>query len=839
MTLEELEVVVKGNTTDVIKKLENLKAQIQDSVQGSVQKAVEKAQPSFNALKQSFESVSATVNSSNSKTMKSFEILGREIELQKKKVMELRKQYEAFNTYKSLGTKLENHEISLKEYMNARSALPHNIKDVSVQLEQAEIQLAKMTLRAENMRSKMEQAGNEAKKTGKKVSQSMNKASTDVQKATKHTSKFLQTFSRILRVMVVKGIINQAIQGFNDLTKASSEYNAVMSNIQASMLQARNAITTAFAPALQMLEPYIVKFAEIVSDLFTKIAMYASAFAGNNFYYRATKVTTNYAQSLETASKAQQKLLAGFDELNVLQEKQNGSGSTGLPDATDMFEKVAIPEDVLEKVANFKQKFEELLPILEAIGVIIAGYKLGELFGLWGKGTSLVDKLTGAFRNKNDALGQQQEDYAKEFSALKNLVPAFATAGASAWAFGQVLKGIELKMPDTQPIIDFSEAFETARSFIQERLTGIQTALDGAKNFVLEKLNEIQTGWETMKQTVSQKALDLKVNVETAWNTMTTNVVTWSTNMWTSVSTSVVNFTQPILTKVSKWIEDMKSLFSNGFFDMSQDGETLSSNIQKSVKTFVENTAKNIKSWIERVIEPAIELMQEMNEASGENMFSLSGAKKALKNAGQNIANFASSIIEPFKNTITSTAKSIGEGVNNYVVKPLSEAGQAVYEWASTRGEVYERLKRDMPEIFPEWDKVGMTIGGGILVGTGLGAGYTATTGDTTWLEQLGEMFSQLVPAMAGGGVLTKPTLAVVGEYAGAGSNPEIVAPQSLMLETNLKANVPVMNAIEEMGDKLVGAINNIGVYAEFDYSKLKVGLDNENAKVGGKLYGV
>lgn len=90
---------------------------------------------------------------------------------------------------------------------------------------------------------------------------------------------------------------------------------------------------------------------------------------------------------------------------------------------------------------------------------------------------------------------------------------------------------------------------------------------------------------------------------------------------------------------------------------------------------------------------------------------------------------------------------------------------------------------------------------------------------------------------MANGGVVSKPTLALVGENAG--TTPEIVTPQSLMLETNMKANIPVMNAIEEMGDKLVGALNNIGVYAEFDYSKLKIGLDNENYRTGGKLYGV
>lgn len=59
------------------------------------------------------------------------------------------------------------------------------------------------------------------------------------------------------------------------------------------------------------------------------------------------------------------------------------------------------------------------------------------------------------------------------------------------------------------------------------------------------------------------------------------------------------------------------------------------------------------------------------------------------------------------------------------------------------------------------------------------------------------------------------------------------------MYETNVKANIPVMNAIEELGDRLVQTWNTMGVYAEFDYSKLKVGLDNENYRAGGKLYGI
>lgn len=111
--------------------------------------------------------------------------------------------------------------------------------------------------------------------------------------------------------------------------------------------------------------------------------------------------------------------------------------------------------------------------------------------------------------------------------------------------------------------------------------------------------------------------------------------------------------------------------------------------------------------------------------------------------------------------------------------------------------------------------------------------------GEEIWSPSVKEFSFGRIEKLANGGIIDQPTMAMIGEYAGASQNPEIVAPQKLLLETSTQANIPVMNSIEEMGDRLVSALNSIGVYAEFDYSKLKVGLDNENYRVGGKLYGV
>ena len=689
MTLEELEIIVKGDTTDVTKKLQQLKAQIENIVQGTISKVSQQAQPNFTALKQSVESVSTAVSNASSNSAKSFEILGREIEHQKKKVMELRKQYEDFNTYKDLKTKLENREISLNDYLTQKSTLPNNLKDVSDQLEQAEIKLEKLSLRAENMRSKMKQAGEEAKKTGEKVSQSMNKSSKDVQKATKHTSKFLQTFSRIIRVMVVRGVINETIQGFNDLTKASEEYNKSMSNIQSSMLQARNSITSAFAPAIQMLEPYLVSFAEIVSDLFTKIAMYSSAFAGNNFYYKATKVTTDYAKSLGKVANEQKRVLAGFDELNVLSENEKGKGTTGLPDAEEMFERVEIPQDVLNKVADFKQKLQELLPILEAIGITIAGYKIGELLGLWGKSKDKVDALTKAFKDKNSALGDQQGEYAKEKAWLKSLVPAFGLTGVAVWGLSSALQNLKnnpIQLPSLEPVVEYEKAFQTAEETVTKSM---ENAKENAEQSVKDTTDAL-TNAVPMIDIACQEAGDKIVKTEevVSKNTKTT---------MDAIGTNLENFGLNIETGIAEWSDSVTENTSKTFENITESSKQGFEKTHKNTNTFVEAVSKGIKN-----------LCHVMSQ-----------------NTVNTIVNMVDSFTSGFQkiwDDFVGLMQGLGESISNW--------------WHANKNWV-------VPTVV-----AGLTIATGVAL-----APYTGGA-------SLG------LAALAEGGVLTKPTPVLAGEYA-------------------------------------------------------------------------
>lgn len=81
------------------------------------------------------------------------------------------------------------------------------------------------------------------------------------------------------------------------------------------------------------------------------------------------------------------------------------------------------------------------------------------------------------------------------------------------------------------------------------------------------------------------------------------------------------------------------------------------------------------------------------------------------------------------------------------------------------------------------------------------------------------------IPALANGGVISSPTIAQIGEYAGANSNPEIVAPQSIMRDTVQQANSGVINAIFAIGNQITKAVDDkdMDVYMDADKVTRKV----------------
>lgn len=66
------------------------------------------------------------------------------------------------------------------------------------------------------------------------------------------------------------------------------------------------------------------------------------------------------------------------------------------------------------------------------------------------------------------------------------------------------------------------------------------------------------------------------------------------------------------------------------------------------------------------------------------------------------------------------------------------------------------------------------------------------------------------IPYMANGGVVSSPTLAMIGEYAGASQNPEIITPQNILRETIDASNSNVVSALYQMCQEVIKAIDDV-----------------------------
>lgn len=88
------------------------------------------------------------------------------------------------------------------------------------------------------------------------------------------------------------------------------------------------------------------------------------------------------------------------------------------------------------------------------------------------------------------------------------------------------------------------------------------------------------------------------------------------------------------------------------------------------------------------------------------------------------------------------------------------------------------------------------------------------------------------IPLLANGGVITSPTLAMLGEYPNAGRDPEIAAPKSLMRETIVEANGEMVGAIYQMATRIISAIDNLDM-------EVKIGDETiaQSAKRGSDRY--
>jgi len=113
-----------------------------------------------------------------------------------------------------------------------------------------------------------------------------------------------------------------------------------------------------------------------------------------------------------------------------------------------------------------------------------------------------------------------------------------------------------------------------------------------------------------------------------------------------------------------------------------------------------------------------------------------------------------------------------------------------------------------------------------LLKSVGLGSGF-----------RIQEISPVSIPRLAQGGVLKQPTLAMVGEYSNAKSNPEIVTPENKMRDVFAESLAPFVIAMHEEADRVIQAIRSIDSTIQLDGETISKNtvkhINNETRRTG------
>lgn len=201
----------------------------------------------------------------------------------------------------------------------------------------------------------------------------------------KRSTRQMGEFAFALRSTIIFGAAFAAVSAVTDSVKTGTDdlyqYSKIldgafagsMDRLATTLLYLRNSIGAAIAPLANTFAPVLESITDKVVEFVNKINQLIAKLSGASTWTKAVKTQTEYAEATTESAEAVRNLLAGFDELNVIQS-QSGSGSTSIntPDFGSMFEEVSINEidpeisalaDKLakgfEKVKGFVEKIDE------------------------------------------------------------------------------------------------------------------------------------------------------------------------------------------------------------------------------------------------------------------------------------------------------------------------------------------------------------------------------------------------------------------------------------------------------------------------------------------------
>ena len=637
------------------------------------------------------------------------------------------------------------------------------------------------------------------------------------------------TLSRML------GAITKGVQtGTENLYQYSKiidgKFAQSMDRLAASFQYFQNSIGAAIAPIINAFAPAIDLAVDKVVELINAFNQMIAKLTGASSWTKAVKVPKEYAEAAGDAEKANKGLLASFDELNVIQSQSGGSSSKETPDYGSMFEEVPLDGYTLP---DFVQQIKE---------------KINE--GDWaGVGQTLGEKVNGIVENTDFyALGQGLGE--KIANALEVATSFFDTVNFADIGAGiaEFFNGIFAEVDFTK----LGELFAQQFTSLVDMIYGFITTFDWAElirsigEFISGFFGELgesfdMSGLESLGESIKKVFDGIAERLAPFAEIITTQIAPAFKDTLNAALEALAAVIDNVLRPAFEWLWD------NAFQPLAEWASTnivvpaldsLRDVFQKiadvlngelSFKDFIDGLSP-IQGLALAVATAVVSVTTAFTAASAAIKVATTAASAAIKVATTVVSGVKAAIAllsSPISIAVAAVTALIGVGVLlyqnwdtvkataisvwTYIKDFFSEVGRVIKQDIDSVVERFTNFGNSVKQVFEDlWDRlkiiINFVIGGIEIMTNGVIRGINKVTSALNklsfdvpdWVpgiggESFGFNIQQIpevrIPRLASGGVITSPTFAQIGEYPGAASNPEIVAPQSVIYDTVVSAN--------------------------------------------------
>ena len=342
---------------------------------------------------------------------------------------------------------------------------------------------------------------------GTQAAKSVEKVGKAAEKATKPMNNFLSSLKRIAFYRLIRGIIKSITQAFTEGLEKAYLFSAAASDVMDrrfaaamdSMKSSANAMKvqlgSAFIALLTALQPIIETLINLVIKLADAISQFFAAFTGKT-YVKASKVAAQFADTMGRggrAAKEWKNQLLGFDEINRLNEPNQGGGGGG-NNPLDGYggELAPINQKFLEFIDRIKNGLQPALErCKEAFDRLKDAWdRLSEAFSNYGADNALTNLIADLIVLGGDVL---LNGVTLLVDALTLLLDTLTALSSGDW--GTVWKDLKTV---------FGDVWQAVYDFVWDGLILLADAIDalipGEQHFA-DKLRAIKDGtYETTVQ---------------------------------------------------------------------------------------------------------------------------------------------------------------------------------------------------------------------------------------------------------------------------------------------------------------------------------------------------